>query len=203
MEVLPHRRYVDADNSCLFSSIAYLLDKDNFNISSSLIYRLIIVDHIKENNIDEGMLGMSKEEYLQKISESDTWGGAIELKMFSEIFNIQIAVLDVQSGRIDIFGELEDFEKRIYLLYNGIHYDPLVMNYQDNNDSDITIFSPNDSEKLVMFKDFVESIKNKGDYIDSSTINNLKCIKCNNIFDCEEDATKHAINFNHWEFKNI
>ena len=42
MEVLPHRRYVDADNSCLFSSIAYLLDKDNFTISSSLIYRLII-----------------------------------------------------------------------------------------------------------------------------------------------------------------
>lgn len=203
MEVLPHRRYVDADNSCLFSSIAYLLDKDNFNISSSLIYRLIIVDHIKENNIDESMLGMCKKEYLEKISESNTWGGAIELKMFSEIFDIQIAVLDVQSGRIDIFGELEDLEKRIYLLYNGIHYDPLVMNYQDNIESDITIFSPNDSEKLIMFKDYVESIKNKGDYIDISNINNLKCIKCNNIFDSEEDATKHAINFNHWEFKNI
>jgi len=203
MEVLPHRRYVDADNSCLFSSIAYLIDKDNFNTSSSLIYRLIIVDHIKQNKIDESIFGMSKNEYLEKISDSDTWGGAIELKMFSEIFDIQIAVLDVQSGRTDIFGEIEDFEKRIYLLYNGIHYDPLVMNHQDNNESDITIFSPEDSEKLIMFKDYIESVKDKGDYVDISKINNLKCIKCNNIFESNEEASVHGINFNHWEFKNI
>ena len=27
----PTRRFVDADNSCLFSSISYLFDKSNFN----------------------------------------------------------------------------------------------------------------------------------------------------------------------------
>jgi hypothetical protein len=30
-DLQPIRREVDADNSCLFSSLAYLLDKANFN----------------------------------------------------------------------------------------------------------------------------------------------------------------------------
>jgi ubiquitin thioesterase OTU1 len=160
MEFLPIRRYVDSDNSCLFSSIAYLNDKEHFNENSSMIYRLMIVDHINDNDISEDILGMPKADYIQNISESSTWGGAIELKLFSEIFKMQIASLDVESKRIDIFGEIENYNKRIYLIYNGYHYDPLVMNYshESSNDLDITIFNPEDHCKLTMFRDYLESV---------------------------------------------
>ena len=160
MEFLPIRRYVDSDNSCLFSSIAYLNDKENFNENSSMIYRLIIVDYINDNNLSEDILGMPKADYIQNISEPSTWGGAIELKLFSEIFKMQIASLDVESKRIDIFGEIENYNKRIYLIYNGYHYDPLVMNYshKSSNDLDITIFDPEDDCKLTMFRDYLESV---------------------------------------------
>ena len=203
MELLPIRRFVDADNSCLFSSIAYLLNKDNFNENSSLMYRLMIVDHINSTDIGEDMLGMSKTEYIEKISQTSTWGGAIELKFFSEIFNVQIASIDVQSGRLDVFGEMEDYEKRIYMLYNGIHYDPLVMNNTDDIASDITIFSPEDNEKMIMFKDYVESIKAKGDFVDTSNINNLKCEVCDTEFFSEEEAVVHGSSLGHWNFKQL
>lgn len=160
MEFLPIRRFVDSDNSCLFSCIAYLNDKENFNENSGMIYRLMIVDYINNNDIKEEILGISKADYIQNISENSTWGGAIELKLFSDMFKIQIASLDVRSKRIDIFGEIENYKKRIYLLYNGTHYDPLVMNFtQDSStDLDITIFNTNDHEKLTMFSDFIESV---------------------------------------------
>jgi ubiquitin thioesterase OTU1 len=166
-EIIPIRRYVDSDNSCLFSSIAYLIDSSNFNESSKMIYRLMIADYIQDNNVDENILCMKKQDYREKIIQPDTWGGGIELSIFSKIFNIQIASMDVHSGRVDIFGELENFDRRIYVIYNGVHYDPLVMNLEDSSssDTDITIFNPVDYEKFVMFKEYVQSFKNKEDFI--------------------------------------
>ena len=202
---IPIRRYVNADNSCLFSTIAYLIDKDNFNENSGLIYRIMIVDYIKDNEISNDILGMEKDEYIKKISEQTTWGGAIELKLFSDIYQIEIASLDVQSGRIDIFGETNDYDRRIYILYNGIHYDPLVMNTNENADTkeDITIFSPYDDNKLVIFKDYVEDIKSTGDFVDLSNINNYKCNMCNEEYQCEEDAMIHGQTTDHWSFTQI
>lgn len=204
-EMIPIRRYVDSDNSCLFSSVAYLVDRANFNENSKIIYRLMISDYLNDNNINDDILGMKKEEYIQKISQPDTWGGAIELRIFSDIFKIQIASIDVQSGRVDIFGEIEDHDRRIYLMYNGVHYDPLVMNLDDScsAETDMTIFSPYDDEKMLMFKDYIESIKAKGDFVDLSNINNIRCNICTEEFFDEEKALTHGQQFGHWDFKQI
>jgi ubiquitin thioesterase OTU1 len=207
MELVPIQRYVNHDNSCLFSTISYLIDKENFNESSSLIYRLTIVDYIKENTkITNDLLGMDKEEYISKIENPSCWGGAIELKIFSDILETQIASIDIQSGRIDIFGETKDFTKRIYVLYNGIHYDPLVMNSignEENLNSDITIFEPEDYDKLIKFKDLAEKLKSDGKFVDLNNINNYKCCSCNEQFSEEADVYIHAQNNNHWKFDEI
>lgn len=205
--MVPIRRFVDSDNSCLFSSIAYLIDKENFNENSKMIFRLMIVDYINDNDndISNDILGMDKKDYIEKISQPHTWGGAIELALFSEMFNIMIASMDVMTGRVDMFGEEKDYDRRIYIMYNGVHYDPLVMNLDDTcgNESDITVFSPNDDNTFIMFKDFVESIKSKGDFVDPSNINNMKCGVCNEEFFDEGDAVIHGQNFNHWDFRQI
>ena len=120
MESMPIRRYVNADNSCLFSTIAYLIDTNNFNENSGLIYRLMAVDYIKDGNISQDILGVSKDEYITKIADRKSWGGAIELKLFSDIFQVQIASLDVMTGRMDLFGETEQYEKRILSPYDGV-----------------------------------------------------------------------------------
>lgn len=207
MDLVPIQRFVNADNSCLFSSIAYLIDRDNFDESSSLIFRLAIVDYIKDNNnIKDDFLGMKKEEYISKMEKPDCWGGAIELKIFSDILEVQIASIDIQSERIDIFGETKNYNRRIYVLYNGIHYDPLVMNIlgkEEDFSSDITFFEPEDYEKLIKFKDLAEQLKGAGKFVDLNNLNNLRCCDCQEEFHREEEAMLHGQNNNHWRFEEI
>ena len=117
----PTRRFVDSDNSCLFSSIGYLIDNKNFNETTKLQYRQLLTNFIEDNNVDIAMLGMSKEEYINNIQNPSTWGGAIELKLFSDMFQVEIASIDVQSNRVDIFGQDKGYPQRIFVLYNGVH----------------------------------------------------------------------------------
>lgn len=136
----PVRRYVDADNSCLFSSVGYLLDHNNFSETTKLQYRQLLSNHLESITIEEATLGMSKDNYIEHIQNPSTWGGAIELKLFSDMFQIEIASIDVQSNRVDIFGQDKKYPQRIYVVYNGVHYDPLVMAYTEDPKDDITSF---------------------------------------------------------------
>jgi ubiquitin thioesterase OTU1 len=207
MELIPIQRFVNADNSCLFSTISYLIDKKNFNESSSLIFRLTIVDYINEKtDITDEFLGMSKKEYILKMENPDCWGGAIELKLFSDIFKIQIASIDIQSGRVDIFGETENYTHIIYILYNGNHYDPLVMSIDGTSgdfESDITIFELEDYDKLIKFKDYAEKLKKERKFVDLSNNSNYQCTECKEIFTTEKNAMTHGELNNHWTFDEV
>ena len=66
--------------------------------------------------------------------------GAIELFILSKYYQIEVAAVDIQSGRVDIYGQNENYlevypvfcvifksshfvlVKRIYIIYDGIHY---------------------------------------------------------------------------------
>ena len=55
----------------------------------------------------------------------DSWGGGIELAILTQEYEIEICVINTESGgRIDYFGEDRQFPFRVFLLYNDIHYDP-------------------------------------------------------------------------------
>ncbi len=198
----PIRREVDADNSCLFSSVAYLIDRSNFNEESSLKFRQIIIDYLLDDQFDSTLLDQPKDNYIEFIQNPKNWGGALEVKMFSEIFKKQIVCIDVKTNRADIYGEDKEYPQRIYLLYNGIHYDPLVMNFDTGSDpsSDITIFDSNDSETFELMKCLLLEYKNQGDFVEFYS---LECKACTEKFKNENEAVEHSINYNHWEFNQI
>ena len=66
--------------------------------------------------------------------------GAIELSIFSKLFATELDVVDIQTQRIEKFGKTfnsqycysliiivgESYSQRCLLIYDGIHYDPLV-----------------------------------------------------------------------------
>jgi ubiquitin thioesterase OTU1 len=201
-DLQPIRREVDADNSCLFSSIAYLLDKENFNETSSLKFRHIIIDYLLDNKFNENLLDQPKDKYIEFIQNPKNWGGALEVRMFCEIFQKQIVCIDVKTNRADIYGEDKKYDQTIYLLYNGVHYDPLVMNYDISADpsTDITIFDSYDLETFEIMKCLLLEYKNQGDYVE---FYNLECKDCYEKFKNENDAVEHSINYNHWNFNQI
>jgi ubiquitin thioesterase OTU1 len=204
-ETVPIRRYVDADNSCLFSSIAYLIDRKNFNETSPILYRNMIVEYLIHNDFDESLLDIQKVDYIEEIMKPNKWGGGIEIKIFTEIFKIEIAVIDILTNRVDLFGEDKNYENRIFIIYTGIHYDPLVMNFDETGDSetDITIFKTSDDNTLLKFKELGKKYTEKGDYVDFSKLMSLECMDCNQKFLNDESATNHAKNKEHWNFKQI
>lgn len=60
--------------------------------------------------------------------------------------NVLVRLIHVRSI-FTIVGEEKQYKKRIYLLYDGIHYDPLVWNLApeaNNKDWDVKVFNPDD-----------------------------------------------------------
>ena len=198
----PTQRFVDADNSCLFSSIGYLLD-DKFDENTKLKYRQLLINYLEGLDIDIATLGTSKEEYINNMIDINTWGGAIELKLFSDLFQTEIVSIDIQFNRADIFGQGCNYINRIFVLYNGIHYDPLVMATSEDNDSDIKIFDSSDHNILINFQSFANTLKQKGNYVDLSNSLNLKCSDCGTMCQSQDDAAFHGTNYNHWNFEEM
>jgi hypothetical protein len=222
IEYMPIRRQVNHDHSCLFSSVAYLTDRKNFNENSSHQYRGLIVNYLLTNDIEESCLindgdngynpsdiesSTIKERYIETISNPNTWGGQNELEMFSNIFKIQIIVYDIQTNNMYTIGNV-DYENRIYLLWTRTHYDPLVMNTNESTDSttDVTIFKSDDSDIYNKFQELGKSIsdqKSTKSSADDTSLMLLKCTDCEEIFTSKSDATSHARSVDHWNFKQI
>jgi len=199
----PTRRYVDADNSCLYSSIGYLIDIKNFNVMTKYQYRELLANFLLKTEIDSAMLGMSKESYSNNILDISSWGGGIDVRLFCDMFQMQIAVINVQTNSVSVFGEDKKYPQRIYLLYNGIHYDPLVMATTEDIKDDISIFETDDDETAISFQNYAKSFKEKGDFVDLSKMHSLECDTCSDKFVSQDDAQQHALNHNHWNFNAI
>ena len=204
--LIPLRRHVDADNSCLFSSCGYLIDKSNFSNTTSLMIRNIVVNAIeKEKKYDITILGQSKKSYIEFIENPSSWGGATELKILSDIYGIQIVAIDVKTMKHYIFGSDKKFLKRIYVIHNGVHYDPLVMttSADANISEDVTIFNSNDELVFAKFKSLVKNYHDQGEYIDMNDIKSLECDTCQEQFSTKHKATLHAQYYDHWNFNAI
>ena len=69
-----------------------------------------------------------RDEYIRTILSPNSWGGAIELTILAAHYRTEIASIDVETGRIDRFGDTHGAgEGRALLIYSGIHYDAAVL----------------------------------------------------------------------------
>jgi len=99
------------------------------DLSSGNFMREIIANAVKDNQIEfsEAVLGKPNKDYCEWIRNPNSWGGAIEVSILSNFYGMEIAVIDTQSGSISKFGEDKDYPHRVFLIYDGIHYDPLYL----------------------------------------------------------------------------
>ena len=193
-------RSIADDNSCLFNAVAYVLAFQPPLTPSHL--RTIVADCILSNpaHFNKTILEQSPEDYVQWILLDNSWGGAIELGILADWFGLQIASVDVQTGRVDLFGS-EAARERVYVMYSGIHYDALALSAGPSfpPDCDITRFDPNDSLAEIEAKHLAGEARKRHMYTDLARFT-LKCSVCKEALVGERDARRHAKDTGHTDF---
>lgn len=173
------RRVVNADNSCLFNSVGYVLEGHSRQKAASL--RQLIADTVTQDTkrYNAVFLGKSPNEYKTWILKDESWGGAIELSILARFYQTEIAVVDVQSLRTDVYGQEEGYLQRVYLIYDGIHYDPLALTFDDGlpEDADVTVFNPVDEYVSGKALELARQMNQKNKFTDTSKYS-LRCLVC-------------------------
>lgn len=123
------KHVVPADNSCLFTSIHYVLNGKDDTGGVAPWMRQLIAESVSKNpeEYSEAILGKPNAEYCKWIKDDKSWGGAIEISILANYYGIEIAVVDTINAIINRFGEDQNYPLRVFLLFDGIHYDPLYL----------------------------------------------------------------------------
>ncbi|CAK8698327.1 unnamed protein product [Clavelina lepadiformis] len=200
------RKEVPADNSCLFYSVyfalnGYLSERD---YSRAKKFRGDIANVVQSNpsKYTEAFLGKAPSEYSIWIQCDTSWGGGIELSILSEIYQIEIAAVDIQTLRVDNYGQDCDYKTRVFLLYDGIHYDPMFLDSGDKNLPIQTIFSVSDDLALAKALKIAEIAHSARQYTNVGNFK-LQCLTCNTRLTGQKSAQQHAKETGHGNFGEI
>jgi len=181
------------DNSCLFHCIGFCFGGSVVELRS-MIAKAILADPF---NYNEATLQKSPSAYSSWIQQSNTWGGSVELAIFAEHYQCEIVAFDVARQRHNTFGEERGYQKRIYVVYDGIHYDCLIKEIKGQKDQ--VIFETKDCNSESMCHELMKKEFKSGKYVDEYTYK-IKCGECGQVFIGNSNAVKHATLTGHSNF---
>lgn len=198
------KHVVPADNSCLFTSIHYVLNgKEDDSGTAGPWMRQLIAQSIERDsdNFSEAILGKTMEDYCRWIQEETSWGGAIELSILANYYGIEIAVADTINAIINRFGEDQNFSHRVFLLFDGIHYDPLYLEPFEGGTIQ-TIFPSDNLSLLAEAETLVKEANSSRQFTDVNRFT-LKCQVCEVMLSGQTQAQQHAQSTGHMQFGEI
>jgi len=198
------RRVVPSNNSCLFTSVYFGISGGKFDMQAGATLRQIIAEAVAADPVtySEAFLGKPNREYCTWIRNEDHWGGGIELAILSKHFQTEIVAVDTQNVRLNRFGEDENYKRRILLIYDGIHYDPLMLEALDGNGEIRTMFDIEDSNTLQMALELAHEAKTSRQFTDVQNFT-LRCLVCNQGVVGQTGAQAHAKATGHINFGEV
>ena len=105
--------------------------------------------------------------------------------------------MDILSGSLTIFGEGNSFPQRMYLLYDGIHYDAL------NRSSDsAAVFPATDSTVAEAARRTGDAARAAHSYTNTAGFT-VKCLVCGLKMKGETEALQHAKQTKHSNFSEV
>lgn len=186
------RKTIISDNSCLFRAIAYAMERGCRDKANEL--RLLITQYIlnNPNKYKPPLLELPAHEYCAWILDERNWGGAIELDILAQHYKTEICVIDIGSLITQVFGEGNNYNKRIYLLFSGSHYDLLVRNVPGKEDvlEDISVFSTTDQFAYEGAMCIVKDLHRAHKYEDSGEFPEV-CFECRKQFNGKQEYQEH------------
>jgi len=200
------KRKIAADNSCLFNAVAYCVEKDRYAADRlrQVISKAVMSNPEKYNT---AILGRPPVEYCAWIQDSSKWGGEIEMLILSDHYKIEIAAIEIKSQTCYYYGQGKGYKERIFLLYDGIHYDAIVFSDDpDGNDttgvSDTSKFLAKDTEKYDQAMEVAKKAFQNHQFTDQSKFF-LKCMDCDVGLKGQDEAMEHMRRTNHQNFGQI
>jgi len=189
-------RKMPDDNSCLFHALCHLLDPTK----TAAELREIVAVAVKSDAIrwNIGTLGKDPWEYVLFITDPKRWGGEVELAILSEHYRCELAVTEVQSGRMDVYGQHKRYPNRVYLLFSGIHFDAVEL--VEHNGTTNCQVCPNKTQSAdVAVAALATNLRAQGAFSDRDTLR-LRCKVCNQVVCGDYEARLHSGTYNHTEF---
>ncbi|XP_074596595.1 yod1 deubiquitinase [Brevipalpus obovatus] len=196
------RREVPANNSCLFNAVHFCISGGKYDEKAGFELRRVIAEAVRKDptTYNEAILGRANSDYYNWILNHDNWGGAIELSILSEHYSVEIVAVDTQTVRFNRFGEDKNYKQRILLIYDGIHYDPLMLQLIPNDPTAIqTNFSTNDEHILSMALGIARKANQARQFVDVQNFT-LKCLTCQKGLRGQEEARDHYKQTKHFNF---
>lgn len=160
--------------SCLFNSLEYFLQIPSKEIREK------ICDYLDNNNVifdgieTKELLLMESDNYINEMRKTSTWGGAIEIKAACNIWNLEIIVYNIRNmyqidtnknnSQIQFIpnGEINNSIKKIYLTWNGFHYEPVKDNLKKIEiNKNNNLHNQNKLDKIIKNRHQFKNKKNK------------------------------------------
>ena len=213
------RRFdVPGDNHCLFYSIYFLMNEGNLVKPKARELRAEIGRYVMldgSSSFTELVLGKPQDDYAAWIQSNTSWGGAVEVKIFSNLFRVEIHAVDIMTGRIDKYNG-GNYSQKIFLLYDGIHYDPLYWEFAEPGLPKQTAFQSDDmTSELGAIEiarvlqgyssfqfPFLMIISAARQYTDVSKFS-IKCEVCAKYLEGDKEAALHVQKTGHMQFVEI
>lgn len=190
---------IPSDNSCLFNAVAFTLEK-TMELAPILRQTVASIIESDPSAYNDALLGKPPPQYVDWILKPSSWGGGVELQILSDYYQCEMAAIDVQTLNVYIYGSEKHFSKRIYLIYNGIHYDTVVGVTQD--DKQQSVFDPQDQDAFSMARSIAETAHTAHQFVDTGTFT-LRCNECGASIKGQEQALAHAKDTRHTSFSEF
>ena len=108
-------------------------------------------------------------------------------------------VVDISNAMINRFGEDKKYPMRGFLLYDGIHYDPLYLESL-SGEPQKTLFSVEDEPYVYdLAQNLAKEAQSSRQYTDVDKFT-LRCIQCDRKLKGQQQATEHAKETGHTDF---
>jgi ubiquitin thioesterase OTU1 len=138
------------------------------------------------------VLGRAPDAYAAALTGAAHWGGALECRALSELLGVQVATADIRSAALHVFCEERAFARRLYLLYDGIHYDAIV-------GADARLFSPRDDAAAIAAVALADELRRAHAFTDTAHFT-LACSSCGALVAGAAEAQAHAERTGHGDF---
>lgn len=115
--------------SCLFDSLSKSVGISSRQLRLKIVEYLktnpLILDDCKASDVINWTEGSDINNYTHSMSKNCTWGGAIEIKCFCDLYSAKVVVHVSYTGKQFVIESTKTPSIEVHIRYNGAHFNYL------------------------------------------------------------------------------